>query len=120
MHLTATNRENLDMNAKDPKKASQDDWHPEDIKAALRKKGITLSLLAAKHNLKDSSSFSACLVRPMKANEERIAAAMNMHPKDLWPSRYNSDGSRKLQGIHAISQSTRLVRQCNGNDRLAA
>ena len=108
------------MTNQDPKKASQPDWHPEDIKAALRKKGITLTLLAAQHNIKDSSSFSACLVRPMKANEERIAAALKMHPKDLWPSRYNSDGTRKPQGIHAINQSTRLVRQCNGNDRLAA
>lgn len=108
------------MNTEAPKKASQEDWHPEDIKAALRKKGITLTLLAAQHNIKDSSSFSACLVRPMKANEERIAKALEMDPKDLWPSRYNEDGSRKPQGIKAINQFTRSVRQRNGKEQLAA
>lgn len=107
------------MNPKASKKTSQEDWHPEDIKAALRKKGITLTRLAKLNNVKDSSSFSACLVRPMRANEQRIADALGVHPKELWPSRYNEDGSRKPQGIHAL-QCTAGNAVCNGNDRLAA
>jgi Ner family transcriptional regulator len=120
MLLMATNHERHNMQPKTPKKAGQEDWHPDKIKYALRMENITLALLAAQHNLQGASGFSACLVRPMKVYEERIAAALKMHPKDLWPSRYNTDGTRKPQGLHAITQFTRLVRQRNGNDRLAA
>lgn len=107
------------MNTKAPKKASQEDWHPADVIAALRKRGITLRALAIKHGIKDSSSFSAALVRSLPANEKRIAEALDMHPQDLWPSRYFADGTRKPQGFRAI-QSTAVARACNGNDRLAA
>lgn len=93
------------MNTRDPKKTSQEDWHPADVIAALRKRGITLRALAAQHGIKDSSSFSAALVRSLPANERRIAEALEMHPKDIWPSRYFEDGTRRPQGIRAIQCS---------------
>jgi Ner family transcriptional regulator len=107
------------MNAKDLKKASQEDWHPADVIAALRKRGITLRALAVMHGIKDSSSFSAALVRSLPANEKRIADALEMHPKDIWPSRYFEDGSRKPQGFRAI-QCTAADTARNGNVRKAA
>ncbi len=107
------------MNAKDPKKASQEDWHPADVIAALRKRGITLRALAVMHGIKDSSSFSAALVRSLPANEKRIADALEMHPKDIWPSRYFEDGTRKPQGFRAI-QRTAADTARNGNVRKAA
>lgn len=107
------------MNTQAPKKTSQEDWHPADVVASLRKRGITLRALAIQHGLKDSSSFSAALVRSLPANEKRIADALDLHPKDIWPSRYNADGSRKPQGFRAL-QSTAAMRECNGNVRIAA
>lgn len=105
------------MNAQAPKKASQEDWHPADVIAALRKRGITLRALAVKHGIKDSSSFSAALVRSLPANEKRIADALELHPKDIWPSRYNTDGSRKLQGFRAIqSTAAATARNVNRSD----
>ena len=107
------------MNTQAPKKASQEDWHPADVIAALRKRGITLRALAAMHGIKDSSSFSAALVRSLPANEKRIADALEMHPKDIWPSRYFEDGTRKPQGFRAI-QSTAADTARNGNVQKAA
>lgn len=110
----ATNHERQTMNTKAPKKTSREDWHPADVIAALRKRGITLRALATQHGIKDSSSFSAALVRSLPANEKRIAKALELHPKEIWPSRYNDDGSRKLQGFRAI-QSTAAAAACNVN-----
>lgn len=87
-----------------PKKASQktSDWHPADIKAALHKAGITLSMIALEHGLNSSTSLSAAMVRSSPAGEERIAAALGRHPMEIWPSRYNKDGTRKPQGFRAL------------------
>lgn len=90
------------MTTKTAKKTNQEDWHPADIKAALHKRGITLASLAKAHGLAESTSFSAALVRSMPTNEKRIADALDLHPKDIWPSRYNKDGTRKPQGFRAI------------------
>ncbi len=107
------------MNSKAPKKASRDDWHPADVIAALRKKNFTLRSLALSHGLKDSSSMSAALVRSLPTNEKRIADALGLHPKDIWPSRYNEDGSRKLQGFRAVQCNAAGIAR-NGNNRKAA
>lgn len=107
------------MNTQHSKKASREDWHPADVIAALRKKNITLRGLALAHGLKDSSSMSAALVRSLPSNEKRIADALGLHPKDIWPSRYNADGSRRPQGFRAV-QCTAPDISRNGNFRKAA
>lgn len=84
------------------KKSSQQDWHPADIKAALHKKGITLSGIAEAYGLTSSSTLSSTFTRSYPLNEKRIADAVGVHPKVIWPSRYNADGSRKLQGFRAV------------------
>jgi Ner family transcriptional regulator len=101
------------------KKASQGDWHPADIKAALHKRGITLMGLATACGLTGSSSLSAALVRSYPANEKRIATALGVHPKEIWPTRYNNDGSRKLQGFRAVQFNAAEI-AVNGNHRVAA
>lgn len=98
------------MTTNAPKKTSQEDWHPADIKAALQKRGTTLSRIALDAGLTSSSSLSACLVRPMPANEKRIAAALDLQPAAIWPSRYNADGTPKLRGIRAICCSADEMR----------
>ena len=107
------------MNTKTPKKASQEDWHPARVKMELHMRGITLRGLAEAHGIKDSSSFSAALVRSLPANEKRIADAIGVHPKVIWPSRYNEDGSRKPQGFRAIQCSAATTAR-NGNIKRAA
>lgn len=107
------------MQSTQAKKASQEDWHPADIIAALRKAGYTLSKLAFEHNLKDSSGLSKALVMSFPKGEQRIAAALGVHPMTIWPTRYEADGSRKPAGIRAI-QCTAAMRARNGNDLQAA
>lgn len=69
------------------------DWHPEDIKAAVRKRGITLADVARRHGLKDAS-LRLALTLPRAEAERAIAAALDLHPMVIWPSRYRSDGER--------------------------
>lgn len=87
------------------KKAGQSDWHPADVKAALHKAGITLSGIAKAHGLTSTSTLSVALVRSYPAGEKRIADALGIHPKEIWPSRYFDDGTRRPQGFRAV-QST--------------
>jgi Ner family transcriptional regulator len=99
------------------KKTSQEDWHPADIKAALDKKGWTLRSLAAHHGVKGSSSFSHTFWRSFPKNEKRIADAIGVRPQDIWPSRYNTDGTKKPRGLRGrrLLKSTANFCQHNGN-----
>jgi len=111
------------MNKPVVKKASQEDWHPADVKAALEKAGLTLRALAAKHGLKGSSSLSATLVRSLPCNEKRIADALGIHPKDIWPSRYHQDGTPRKRGIRGMREqhkSTPVLRERNSDTKVAA
>ena len=93
------------------------DWHPSQVKSALNMKGWTLASLAEHYGLCNGSGISKALVGSFPLGEKRIADALEMHPKDIWPSRYEKDGTRKLVGFHAI-QSTR--RRNSVNNKLAA
>lgn len=63
------------------------DWHPADIIAALRKKGTTLAAVSRKAGL-SSSTLANALSRPWPKGEWLIAEALNIHPAEIWPSRY--------------------------------
>ena len=92
------------------KKSSREDWHPADIVAALRKSGYTLSKLAFECGLRDSSGLSVAMIRSFPKGEQRIAKALGIHPKVIWPSRYNDDGTRKPTGLRAL-HITREMRE---------
>lgn len=100
-------------------KASQEDWHPADIKAALEKKGWTLMSLARHHGLTSGTSMSHVFDRSYPANERRIAEAIGVPPQLIWPSRYFEDGSMRPRGRRLkqsrAAQSTALRCQDNGN-----
>lgn len=108
------------MQSANAKKAGQKDWHPADIVAALRKAGYTLSKLAFEHGLKDSSGLSVAMVRSFPKGEKRIAEALGKEPKEIWPSRYNEDGSRKLSGARALHVTREMRERKAGADMLAA
>lgn len=101
------------------KKTSQKDWHPADIKAALHKRGITLMGIAEAHGLTSSSTLSAALVRSYPANEKRIANALGIHPKEIWPSRYYESGDPRPRGFREV-QCNAASRVVNGNLPVAA
>jgi len=107
------------MTTRTVKKASQEDWHPADIKAALHKRGITLAGIAQAYGLKDSTSLSATFTRSLPANERRIAAALGLHPKEIWPSRYYENGEPRPRGFRAV-QCNAASRVVNGNLPVAA
>lgn len=68
-------------------------WHKEDIKAAVRKQGKTLTRLALDAGLAESTCRNA-LYRPTPSGNRAIAAFLGLSVHDLWPQWYAADGSR--------------------------
>ena len=67
--------------------AVQVDWHPEDIKARVRKTGTTLTALAEANGY-HRTAFSIVLRKPYPAIEEIIANHLGVQASKIWPSRY--------------------------------
>lgn len=111
------------MATKPPQKASQKDWHPAEIKAALEMAGWTLRALADHHGLASSSSISHTFLRSLPLNERRIADAIGVPVQSIWPSRYYTDGTprpRGLRGMRSNGQSTARLAACNGKAQQVA
>ena len=70
------------------------DWHPEDIKAAIRKRGSTLAAIARGEGM-SRQALAMTLVRPGEAGEGLISAFLNVPASVIWPSRYHASGKRK-------------------------
>lgn len=66
------------------------DWHREDIKSALEKKGITLRELSRIAGL-SPDSLRNVFVRSWPRAERIIANALETTPDVIWPSRYLSN-----------------------------
>lgn len=66
---------------------NEQDWHPADIIAGLKKRGTTLSAVSRQAGLA-SSTLTNALIRPWPKGERLIAEALQKHPKEIWPSRY--------------------------------
>ena len=81
------------------------DWHPEDVKAAVRKTGATLTSLAVGHGLSESAVRRA-LISPWPRVEAIIARHLGKKPQAIWPSRYDARG-RPLSGLHAADKQHR-------------
>lgn len=72
----------------------QTDWHAEDIKAAIRKKGSSLAELAKQSEL-NRQLLSSCLRNRVSERAERIIAEfLGVKPHQIWPSRYVKNGKR--------------------------
>lgn len=67
--------------------------HPEDIKAAVRKRGMTLTALAEREGLEPSACRDA-LIRPRPEGEKAIARFTGLPLHQLWPSRYDEEDRR--------------------------
>lgn len=86
-------------------------WHPADIKAAIQKKGQTLSGLALANGLNESACrASLCRYQSRKADEV-IAAFLDVSLHALWPDRYDALGARnhvRADHKHERAESHRL------------
>lgn len=98
------------------------DWHRADIKAALEKRGFSITRLAELHGIRPTT-LAHTFDRPYPINERRIADVIGVPAHEIWPSRYNPDGSPRQRGVRRSSlaalQSTALNCQRNGNSAKA-
>lgn len=67
---------------------SLNDWHPEDIKAAIRKRGCSMSELARANGYNQPRTFSNVLRAPYPKVQTIIADFLGKRPEEIWPSRY--------------------------------
>lgn len=85
------------------------DWHREDIKAAVRKSGATLRSLSVAAGY-DMSAANQTLIRPWPALEAVIARHLGLHPREIWPSRYDAQGNPKRGGMAAYRKAIQTRR----------
>jgi Ner family transcriptional regulator len=62
-------------------------WHAEDVKAAVRKKGSTLTELSRAHGYSDSY-LRGTLIRHRPLGEVIIAGFLGIAAGEIWPERY--------------------------------
>lgn len=73
------------------------DWHPEDVKAAVRKTRFgSLAALSEAYGLPRHSCAHACH-EPNFNGEMAIAEALGLSPRRIWPSRYESRRPRVVR-----------------------
>lgn len=82
-----------------------EDWHPEDVKAAVRKTGTSLAALSRKHGLSKTAARRA-LRCPWPRVQAIIAKHLGLKPQAIWPSRYDARG-RPLPGLRATDSQHR-------------
>ncbi len=68
------------------------DWHPADVQAALKKRGLSLAGLSVANGYHPTAAGKA-LKRPWPSLEIIIAAAIGAIPDQIWPSRYMARAS---------------------------
>lgn len=86
------------------KDESPKDWHPAEVVAAMRMKGISLAQLALLNGYSNKNSLTSALRRPYPLAEALIAEALGKNAADIWPSRYDTDGkpNRGTSGPKAL------------------
>ncbi|GAA5102631.1 helix-turn-helix domain-containing protein [Wohlfahrtiimonas larvae] len=67
---------------------SVQDMHPEDIKAAIKKAGFTMTSLAKMHGIKYGSTLNQVFHNPNYPKAERIISdAIGLSVEEIWPLR---------------------------------
>lgn len=87
------------------------DWHPEEVKAAVRMRGSCLEELSRSNNLPAHACRLAAR-RPHFKGERAIAKYLGLSPRQIWPSRFDRNGARIPQ--------VRNRRQSNASEPAAA
>lgn len=76
------------------KKPEQQPWHPQDIIAAVRKKGSSLQRLCREHGFSRVTFNRATKERFPRAHQI-IADFIGVRRQEIWPQFYHEDGTPK-------------------------
>ena len=68
------------------------DTSPEHVKQMILSTGITLTALSVKHGFSDAA-VSIALRKRSPHVQAVVAKHLKMRPQDIWPSRYDVNGS---------------------------
>lgn len=80
--------------APDLKKPANKDWLWKEVLLALHKRGWSLRQVGLAEGYPDGSALGEAARRPYPKAEALLAAYAGIeHPKVIWPSRYNADGT---------------------------
>jgi len=72
----------------------QKDMHPEDIKCAIRKRGITLTRLSIEAGLSESAVRMSIIFNCVPAADQIVSKFLNIPLHKIWPSRYDKSDTR--------------------------
>ncbi|WP_041786063.1 helix-turn-helix domain-containing protein [Rhodospirillum centenum] len=94
-------------------------WHKEDIKAAIRKRGTTVTDLALSNGL-GSSTCRVALNTPCFTGEQVIAEFLGVPAQVLWPDRYEPDGTPRHPRVRNRLKGIRNQNECERQEARAA
>ncbi|MCX8957190.1 DNA-binding protein [Erwinia psidii] len=66
------------------------DWHPEDIKSEIHKRGLSFSELSRRNGYA-AGSLKTVLRTPCRPYQQIVADALGVQPELIWPSRYKTE-----------------------------
>jgi len=104
--------------AKRPRKPAAD-WHPADISAELRKRGLTWIDVGREAGYENPNSARQCTRASVPRAEAAVARLLGVPAHKIWPSRYDAQG-RPLRGQYAVIFGARLAARNNADDTPAA
>lgn len=79
-------------------------WDRYAIRAAVHRRGKSLTDLALENGLEQSACRTA-IVRPNKAGEKAIADFLGVPVRVLWPERYRADPQSQLNAARTAAAS---------------
>ena len=83
----------------------EQDWHPADIAAALKKQGHSLAGLSIINGYHPTAAGKA-LKQRWPAMEQIVAIAVGLPPETIWPSRYSGDRRPVVRHLKPRAQRT--------------
>ncbi|SMF82842.1 transcriptional regulator, Nlp family [Tistlia consotensis] len=89
--------------------------HPEDVKAAVRKTGITLTALGIRAGI-PGATVRKCLYTPCPKGNRVVADYLGLDLFALWPEWYDRDGNR----LSSRSRKTSAARSAGHRQKAAA
>lgn len=84
----------MHVNMTSVRRTDRCDWHPEDIKAEIRKRGATVAQLARDSGLSKQLLGQCTERRASEHGDQVIAKFLGLEPHQIWPSRYAANGQR--------------------------
>ncbi len=80
-------------------------WHPQDIMAAVRKRGSSLQRLARENNF-SRNAFNRALKERFPNAHTIIADFLGVSRGELWPAWYRKDGTPRLRSRADLHRHT--------------